>query len=45
MKQKADNYDLKTGDKLFSPKLSDNKFEHFFQKNTSKNILISPKNA
>ena len=46
MKQKANNYDLKTGDKLFSPKITDNKFEQIFHKNASnKNILISPKNA
>ena len=45
MKQKANNYDLKTGEKLFSPKITDNKFENFFHKNASnKNILISPKN-
>jgi len=46
MKQKANNYDLKTGEKLFSPKITDNKYDQFFYKNSSnKNILISPKNA
>lgn len=46
MKQKANNYDLKTGEKLFSPKITDNKYDQFFHKNSSsKNILISPKNA
>jgi len=46
MKQKANNYDLKTGEKLFSPKITDNKYDQFFYKNSSnKNVLISPKNA